>query len=74
MGNKRSKKDKVLSYLKSGRSITQRDAINLFNAYRLADIVFRLNKEGYNIINTKQSGFAIYKIAEPSGSTIGLEL
>lgn len=39
----------VLEHLKSGKSITSLEAINLYGATRLADIIFRLKKRGYII-------------------------
>ena len=68
-----SKKDRVGSWLKGGRTITQRDAIQNFNAYRLADIIFKLKQDGMNIINMRRSGHAKYKLVEP-GKTITMEL
>ena len=49
MGSKPTKKQRVLRYLRGGTSLTPREAIDFFNAYRLAGIVHELNKEGYNI-------------------------
>jgi hypothetical protein len=40
---------KVLDYLSSGRSISQRDAIIDFNIYRLAARVCELRNEGWEI-------------------------
>lgn len=41
----------VLEHLKSGKSITSLEAINLYGATRLADIIFKLKKRGYNIVS-----------------------
>ena len=60
---KRSKKDRILEYLTCGKTITQMQAIKMFNAYRLSDIVFKLKKEGYEITNLNNKGmFAEYKL------------
>lgn len=45
-----SQKNKVLEYLKSGKSITPLKALTEFQAFRLADIVFKLKKDGHKII------------------------
>ena len=51
-----SKKEKVLLYMKTYGSITQKDAIELFNAYRLSAIIHDLkHKDGHNI-TTKLEG------------------
>lgn len=42
--------NQVLSHLKQGRSITQIDAIRLFNCYRLSAIIQRLRNAGYDIV------------------------
>ena len=53
---KMSKKQKVLLYMKTYGSITQKDAIDLFNAYRLSAIIHDLkHKDGYTI-TTKLEG------------------
>ena len=55
MEKKRSKQDMVLDYLKSNkRGISQREAIEKYQAYRLSGIVFRLKKRGYNIITNME--------------------
>lgn len=55
MEKKRSKQDMVLNYLKSNkRGISQREAIEKYQAYRLSGIVFRLKKRGYNIITNME--------------------
>ncbi len=42
--------NQVLSHLKQGRSITQMDAIRLFNCYRLSAIIEKLRRQGYDIV------------------------
>lgn len=55
MEKKRSKQDMVLDYLKSNkRGISQREAIEKYQAYRLSGIVFRLKKRGYNIVTNME--------------------
>ena len=51
-----SKKEKVLLYMKTYGSITQKDAIDLFNAYRLSAIIHDLKHKGGYDITTKLEG------------------
>lgn len=46
-----TKKDKVKAHLLSGKPITPLEALRDYGSFRLADIVFRLKKEGMNIIS-----------------------
>ena len=51
MAKQKTQKSEILKYLMTHkRGITSLQAINLFGATRLSDIIFRLRKEGYNII------------------------
>ena len=43
---KASQNDRILAYLKSGKSLTQRDAVKLFNCYRLSARIADLRKDG----------------------------
>ena len=64
---KMSKKDKVLLYMKTYGSITQKDAIDLFNAYRLSAIIHDLkHKGGYDITTALEgkSGHGRYTLNE----------
>lgn len=73
MKKTRSQKSEVLRFLKTHkRGITSLQAIELFGATRLSDIIFRLRQEGYDIITemvTKKNRyghtvtFAIYRLA-----------
>ena len=40
----------VLSHLKNGKTLSQAEAINLFDCYRLSAVVERLRKHGHNIV------------------------
>lgn len=42
-----NKKEKVLNHLKSGKSITSIEAIELYGATRLSAIIFKLKRDGY---------------------------
>lgn len=46
---KTTKKQKVLEHLTNLGTITSIEAIEKYGATRLADIIFKLRKEGYNI-------------------------
>lgn len=60
---KPSKKERIKRWLMQGRPITQRDAIELFNSYRLSAIIHDLrHDDGMNIHNLRKSGHAIYKL------------
>ena len=48
--------DAVLQYLKKGKSIDQEEAYSEIGTQRLADIIYKLRKIGYNIKNIKCSG------------------
>ncbi|QOW47576.1 MULTISPECIES: helix-turn-helix domain-containing protein [Acinetobacter] len=39
----------VLNHLKQGRTLSQAEAINLFNCYRLSAVIQRLRRSGYDI-------------------------
>lgn len=45
----KTKKQKIKEYLESGNTITQREAIDLFSAYRLAAVIHKLKKENMPI-------------------------
>ena len=62
-----SQKKRILEYLKQGKSVTPIDALNLCGCFRLADVVFRLKKDGYDITtkmvpNTSGKLYASYKL------------
>tara|TARA_R100000995_G_C3467998_1_gene116757 strand:- start:928 stop:1140 length:213 start_codon:yes stop_codon:yes gene_type:complete len=63
----RTKKEKIKSHLERGYSITQRDAISLYNAYRLSAVIWDLvHYDNMNIKNLRKSGHAKYKLV-PDG-------
>ena len=45
-----SNKAKVLTHLKQGETITQKEAIELFLCYRLSPVIKCLRDEGYSIV------------------------
>jgi len=50
---KLTKKGQVLDHLQQFGSITSREAITLFWATRLSDIIFKLRNEGHILITTR---------------------
>ena len=46
---KMTQKDRLLKYLSSGRTITPLQSWNQLGIYRLADVVYKLRKDGWNI-------------------------
>lgn len=40
----------VLAHLKQGKTISQAEAIDLFNCYRLSAIIEKLRRQGYDIV------------------------
>ena len=54
--NRPTQKSEVLAYMQSGHKITSTLAIRLFGATRLSDIIFKLRKDGYNIITHDRVG------------------
>lgn len=48
--------DRVLDHLKKNKKLSQKQAINLYGAYRLSDIIYRMRKAGLNITTNFKSG------------------
>lgn len=46
---RRSQNKKIACYLKSGRSLTQAEAVDLFGIYRLSARIFDLREHGMDI-------------------------
>ena len=46
---RQSQKDAILEYLSNGHTITPIEALKYFGCFRLADVIFRLKKDGYDI-------------------------
>jgi hypothetical protein len=61
-----TQKENVLNHLKSGKSITPLEALQEYGCFRLADRIFVLRQDGYNIItnNITENGktFAEYTL------------
>jgi hypothetical protein len=68
-----TKIDKVAKHLVRHKTITSWKAIELYRATRLADIVFNLKRQGWDIISTLRSEpdgtrYAVYRlISFPKG-------
>lgn len=61
-----TKKEKVLRHLQAGHTITPLEALAMFKAYRLADIIYQLKKAGHDIKTTIKyhngSNYAEYEL------------
>ena len=61
---------KILAYLKQGKTISQAEAIDLFNCYRLSAVIQRLRRQGHDIVthhekNSRTTGsHARYELRE----------
>jgi hypothetical protein len=54
--------DAVLQYFSLGHTLTVKECIEIFGAYRLPAIVHRLKKRGHDIKNISNKRYAIYKL------------
>lgn len=60
-----SQQDEILEYLKTGKTLTPLEALNMFGTLRLSALIFNLKAEGHNIqAETNKDGkpFAIYRL------------
>lgn len=64
MKKKKSKIEKIWNHLKSGKRLTQLQALNKFNCMRLSPAIGRLNrKHGNCIVNLTTDGtFGVYQV------------
>ena len=67
MSSNLSQKDHVLYWLKAGRSMTPKEAYELYGIMRLAPIIFELREEGYQISNISKEKYAEYKLMSKGG-------
>lgn len=67
----KSKTQDVLNHLKIYGSISQREAVEFYNLYRLSSVIYALKKRGYDITTENapfvskygiKSNFAIYHL------------
>ena len=68
MPRKQSQKERILQHLKEGNSITGLEALNLFDCFRLADVIFKLKADGHEFktetVNEDGKSFAKYSFPE----------
>lgn len=48
-----TQKPNVLAHLRSGKSITPMEALNKYGCFRLADVIYRLRRDGHRISATR---------------------
>ena len=48
--NQSTQYNQILAHLKQSKTITQAEAIQLFNCYCLSSVISRLRKAGHNIV------------------------
>lgn len=77
MDDKLSKHERIRQHLLSGKTLTQRDAIERFHAYRLGAVVLRLRKDEGLPIRTEMvrigdSVFARYSLDVPDADEFAL--
>ena len=69
-----SQEDKILDYLKSGKSITPIEALSMFGCFRLSGRIYDLRHKGYHIeeVDVERNGkrFASYYLATEPESII----
>ena len=63
----KSKKENVLNYLLTGKSITKLEALQKFGCWNSGDIIFQLRNEGHKIKTTMNTDifkkrYAIYSL------------
>jgi hypothetical protein len=62
IGDDETQDDAVLQYFSLGHTLTVKECVAIFGAWRLPAIVNRLKNRGYNIENISKKRFAIYKL------------
>tara|TARA_Y100001963_G_scaffold27424_1_gene37350 strand:+ start:1766 stop:2020 length:255 start_codon:yes stop_codon:yes gene_type:complete len=68
---KKSQKDSILNYLEEGNEITPIEALDRFGCFRLADVIFKLKQEGYDIqtkmVSNGSKKYASYRLMSNDG-------
>ncbi len=63
-----SQKQDILTHLETHDSITPKEAYRMYSIMRLADVIFKLKKDGHdittNMIKTKQNSYASYVLED----------
>jgi hypothetical protein len=76
--SKKTQTAAILAHLKSGKTITPMDALNLYGTMRLGARIFDIRAMGYNVTMTLQTvknrfgqkvSFAQYKLEESGSNT-----
>ena len=59
-----TQKERILEHLKAGDSITPIEALNKFQCFRLADVIFKLKADGHKITSTPtgKKAFSTYRL------------
>ena len=61
---KKTQKDKILAHLKSGKSISPIEALNLYQCFRLAAVIYKLvHDDGVKISVDNTEKYAVYSLA-----------
>ena len=67
-----SQTKRIRHYLESGYKLTPIDALNKFNCFRLAAVIFNLREEGLPVktrtVKNGQKSFAEYYLENPTGN------
>ena len=62
-----SQKERVINWLKTGRTLTPKDAYYNKMGMRLGAIIHNLRNEGYDITNISKEKYAEYKLMSKGG-------
>ena len=57
-----SQEDSILNHLKSGKTITPIEALNLYGSFRLAARIASLRSQGHNIVTEGKDQWAVYRL------------
>jgi hypothetical protein len=61
---KTSQTEAILEHLKSGKTITPIEALNLYGSFRLAARISDLRQQGHNIITEGKDQWAVYRLVD----------
>lgn len=68
MSREKSQRTQILQYMKTHKSITPIEALNLCGCFRLAAVIWRLREDGYdietNMVGEGHKKYAEYKLKE----------
>lgn len=70
MSRENSQRTQILQYMKTHKSITPIEALNLCGCFRLAAVIWRLREDGYDIethmVGEGQKQYAEYRLSGES--------